>query len=92
MAKRDLNHSRVALTENAGLKRKGGGDVEVWNDICTGEHPHITLVIPTDESWEAVDLTPNEARAVAYLLISAAADQDARSDAGRAALTKDTQP
>ena len=76
---RELNHSRVALPEHTALKRKGGGDVEVWNDFVTGEHPHITLVVPTNENWEAVYLTPNEARAVAALLMAAADNQDARA-------------
>lgn len=76
----ELNHSSLASPSMATLKRKHC-DVGVWDNPPTlDEPPHVTLTTPSGDrgEWESVDLTPNEARAVAAMLINAAANQDAR--------------
>lgn len=70
---RDLHHHRLDLPEVKTLNRP---DIEVWDDDPEGKPPHVTLYFDFEAS---ADLLPNEARALAALLISAADWQDRRS-------------
>lgn len=71
-----MGHSNVSLPAVPELKRKAGGDVEVWNNKPgKGEPPHVVLVIDLAE-MHTVELLPHEARAVASLLMAAADSQE----------------
>lgn len=73
---RELNHSCLALPSIKALKRKHC-NVEVWDNPPEGDQPpHVSLITPHDDLWDAVDLTPSEARALAALLINAADSQE----------------
>ena len=72
----ELNHSALSLPSIKALKRKHCA-IEVWdNPPENGEPPHVTLITPHDDTWDSVDLTPDEARALAGLLVNAANNQD----------------
>lgn len=71
-----MGHSRVSLPAVPLLKRRAGGDVEVWNNAPgKDEPPHVVLVIDLD-GMHTVELLPHEARAVASLLLAAADSQE----------------
>lgn len=79
MKPRELNHSRLAFPSEPALKRKPGA-VEVWNNTPdAGQPPHVVLNIEDDEGMHTVDLLPNEARAIAAMLIAAAASQESNA-------------
>lgn len=81
MQGRELNHSSLSLPSIPALRRKHG-NVEVWDNPPEGqEPPHVTVTFPHDDVWDSIDLTVSEARALAALLLSAAASQEAKAAA-----------
>lgn len=73
---RQLNHHRLDLPKIPEFNRLNREDIEIWDDDPDGGDPaHVTLY--TSE-WN-IDLTPNEARALAALLVNAADHQDRRT-------------
>lgn len=76
---RELNHSNLSLPSIPALRRKHS-NIEVWdNPPADGEPPHVVVCFTHDDTWESVDITPNEARVLAAMLINAAASQESRA-------------
>lgn len=78
-----LNHHALDLPKSKETEKLNRCDLEVWDDAPAVDQPsHVTLYIDSDEnsvgSFRHVDLLPNEARALAALLINAADWQDRR--------------
>lgn len=71
----DLNHHRLEIPEFGDMGPRS--PVEVWDD--DDGYPCVTLMIDEDDEPAYVELTPNEARALAALLINAAEHQDRRA-------------
>lgn len=75
--KRELLHHRLDLQDIKSLARC---DIEVWDDTPRdGQPPHVSLNWHGEMS--SIDLRPNEARALAALLIVAADGQDRAAEA-----------
>lgn len=82
---RELHHDRMSLPPVPAMGRGDDNDIEVWHDEPDeGQPAHVVLHLElARDPWIAIDLLPEEARALAGLLINAASHQDRRAKAVR---------